>query len=554
MRARTNFPLAPILLVLATAFVSRTSPGQPVASQDQQSPGLCKISGVVKNRLTGQPIERALIDGGMDAALTDNEGRFELHLQCGGYSQLQVRRPGYSNRQGAGMRSVRVEPDAPELTINLTPMATITGHVSVSNGGDPGDLYFRAYKAEYWNGHLRWSFAGQAKTDSNGTFRMYELDSDSKYLLCSQQTEERIGVPSTARVRYGYPTACYPSEISADRENLLRLGPGEQAEAEISITRQPIYRASISVSSPQGQHQGLTLYSQNGASVNAALRWKEQDQSWEAWLPNGTYEAEVHSWGPSPAYGRVDFKVADTAVSGLKMAVMPLAPVEVVIHKLFTAKSNEQPADETNPGLQLDLIPVEQRLQGSGGGVGLRHSEGDEPGHFEAEGVTPGRYWVQAFYFFGGYVSAISSGATDLMREPLVIGPGNSVAPIDVTVRNDGGTIECTLNNTSMPVAQDMSPTSKFFQNGPVVYAISTGPRLSRLPRGVFSPDGKARIEDLAPGLYRVVALSGFQDLDTVDPAELAGLMGQGKVVRVDAETSTSVRVDFVKPDEESNP
>lgn len=455
------------------------------------------------------------------------------------------------------MHAVHVEPDAPEITLNLAPRATITGHVSVSNGGDPSDLYFQAYKAGYWNGHPSWNFAGQAKTDSDGTFRMYELDSPAKYLLCSRQTEEHIGVPSTANVRYGYPTTCYPSSRGTDSDRLLQLGPGQQAEIEISLTRQPFYRVLIAASSPQGQRQGVTLYSHTGTNVNASIRWKDEDQSWEAWLPNGTYSAESHSWGVSPGYGRVDFNVADTTVSGLRMAVLPLAPVEVVVHKLFTAKVNEQPTveAEANPGLELQLIPVEPKLQGTGGGVGLRHSEGAEPGHFEAERVTPGRYWVQAFYFLGGYVSALGSGATDLTREPLVIGPGNSVPPIEVTVRNDAGTIDCTLNNISRTDAQNSDFISGFVPNGPVVYAIPTVPRFSRLPRGSFGVNGLARIENLAPGFYRVVALSKFRDLDAADSTELSNLMAQGKTVRVEARTNTSVHVDFAKSDdEEPNP
>ena len=530
---------------------------------------MCKISGLVKNSLTGQPIERALIDGQVDAALTDNEGHFELRLQCGGYSQLQARRPGYSNPQGVYIHPIQVEPDAPEVTIELTPRATIAGHISVSNGGDASDLHFQAYKAGYWYGHLRWSFAGQANTDSNGIFKMYELDSPAKYLLCSQQSQERFGVPSTTNITYGYPTTCYPPAMGADSDGLLRLAPGQQAELEISVTHQPFYRVSIFESLPQGQRQGISFYNQNGVNVNASLRWKDEDQSWEAWLPNGTYHAESHSWGTSPGYGHVDIKVSDTNVSGLRMNVLPLAPVEVIIHKLFTAKSNEQPTaganlgvqhalmptDDANPGLELELIPVEPRFEGFGGGVGLRHQEGDEPGHFEAEGVTPGRYWVQAFYFSEGYVSALSSGATDLTREPLVIGPGNTVPPIEVTVHNDGGTIECAINNVPNADASTMNPISGFFPNGPLVYAIPAGPRYSRLPRGSFGQGGSARIENLAPGLYRVVALSKFSDLDAADPAELDNLMAHAKTVRVEPGTSTSVRVDFAKPEDgEPNP
>ncbi len=552
MPVRTKSPLAPAFFLLMAAMLASSAPAQQRIFPTQQSSELCKISGVVKDSQTNQPIERALVDGSLDATLTDNEGRFELHLPCGGYTQLQVRRPGYSSAQGADAYPVQVEPDAPEITLKLTPMAIITGHVSVSNGGDPSDLYIRAFKSEYRNGHLQWNFAGQAKTDSNGTFRMYALDSPAKYLLCSQQSQEQSGVAPTANVTSGYPTTCYPSAMGAGSDGLLSLARGQSADVEISITRQPFYRVFIAMNAPQGQRQGISVHSYNGPNVNASLRWREEEQSYEAWLPSGTYYAESRSWNGSPSYGRVDFKVADTTVSGVRLSVLPLAPVEVLIHRLFTAKRNEQQRNEADPGLQLELIPVERNLEGFGGGVGLRHSEEEAPGHFEAEGIVPGRYWIHVSWVQGGYISAISSGSTDLTREPLVIGPGNTVQPIEVTVRNDGGTIYCTVNNPPNADGRNAGPVSGKFFNGPTVYVIPTGLRLSGFPQAqIWGPNGNAQFENLAPGVYRVVALSRFKDLNTADPSELANLMAQGKSVTVEAGATTSVRVDFANPDAE---
>ena len=128
---------------------------------------------------------------------------------------------------------------------------------------------------------------------------MFELDSPAKYLLCSQQTPEHYGVPSTGNITYGYPSTCYPSAMAADSDGgLLRLARGQQAEIDISITRHRFHRVSISESSPEGQRQGLSFYNLNGANVNGSVRWNDEGRSWEAWLPNGTYYAESHSWAP----------------------------------------------------------------------------------------------------------------------------------------------------------------------------------------------------------------------------------------------------------------
>ena len=61
----------------------------------------------------------------------------------------------------------------------------------------------------------------------------------------------------------------------------------------------------------------------------------------------------------------MDFKVADATVSGLRMTALPLAPVEVVIHKLFTAKTNEQPDRRgQSRAFNLQLMPVERKPGG----------------------------------------------------------------------------------------------------------------------------------------------------------------------------------------------
>ena len=63
---------------------------------------------------------------------------------------------------------------------------------------------------------------------------------------------------------------------------------------------------------------------------------------------------------------------------------------------------------------------------------------------FEIDNVGPGRYWVEPSPF-EGYVSSITSGGVDLARDPLVVGAGSTSAPIEVTLRNDSGTISAQL-------------------------------------------------------------------------------------------------------------
>ena len=71
-----------------------------VIGRAQDAPATYPVRGVVLNSLTKRPIARALVDGLSDAALTDNDGRFEINL-TEGITNVSVRRPGYNATTGA---------------------------------------------------------------------------------------------------------------------------------------------------------------------------------------------------------------------------------------------------------------------------------------------------------------------------------------------------------------------------------------------------------------------------------------------------------------------
>jgi hypothetical protein len=193
--------------------------------------------------------------------------------------------------------------------------------------------------------------------------------------------------------------------------------------------------------------------------------------------------------------------------------------------------------------VNLMLIPADGTANGRGGQP-LRHPPGADSSHYELTNVTPGRYWVQASYFLGGYISSMTSGGVDLTREPLVVGPGSTAEPIQITVRNDVGEIDCTVNSS------DGWPASDYVANlmrSPMVFAIPAGPRGTILPQAGFSPGRAAQIMNLAPGTYRVIALESFQDLNNMDAQELAKLADQGKTVTVAPGGTVNVQVDLIK-------
>jgi hypothetical protein len=533
-----------VLIVAAMACTLGLAPPHCAA---QTETAFDTVSGVVKDSLTGQPIERALVDAQNDAVLTDSEGRFELRLEEG-VGSIQVRRPGYVVNRGASMRTFRVSENMKPLTFYLVPTASITGRVTVTNDGDADNVTFTAYRRRVMNGQERWMQAGAATTNGEGVFRIFELDAPGAYLLCSRAAEERLG--RRGKAVFGYPSVCYPASPGDGAANVLNLGVGQQADVDIPIARQPFYQVNmIEQNSPQGQGMQIQIHDQSGMPIDFPVRWNQDRQTAEAQLPNGNYFAEARGWGNSILYARADFKVYNGPVSGVNLTLLPLTPVVVVIRKEFTASPDpaamveSRVMNDVSSGLNLQLIPMDS--MDGGGGQALRHSPGADANHFEMINVIPGRYWVQASYFFGGYVSAISSGGVDLTKDPLVVGPGSTTEPIEITLRNDTGEIDFTLN--APPAANQNAGEEASELSGAAVYAIPTGTRGVNLPRTGGFPGSLGRLPNLAPGAYRVVALDTFQNLDAMDALELAKLADRGKSVSVVAGGTVNVQLDVIK-------
>ena len=148
------------------------------------------------NAVSGQPVARALVSLDEDhAMLTGSDGEFSFDNVAAGEYYVSVQKPGYSGFGGiAGMgvmtirysmggrrvqsappRRIQVGPDMPALTFAITPLAMITGHITLSTA-DPADgIQVQVYGRQSRNGHARWSMEGQTRTRSDGSFRIPNL-------------------------------------------------------------------------------------------------------------------------------------------------------------------------------------------------------------------------------------------------------------------------------------------------------------------------------------------------------------------------------------------
>lgn len=515
------------------------------------------VDGVVLDRLTHQPIARVLVGGQNDAVLTDNEGRFELHLPLGVVS-INARRPGYLGYEnGMTQTVIEVREETPAVTLYLTPSATILGHIALSSGDATDGLRVQLYQKYIEEGCATWRQTGAVAAGSDGAFRFPALDAPGSYVLCGSALPDFPILPDQKTPITGYPALCYPggTDLRTAMAAPFRLSPGQQAQVEISLSRELYYPVSIAVGGgvPEGSPAPFpSIFDRNGNPAALNLHLDQRTGTAAALLPNGSYYAEVRTWGTTPSYGRTDFTVAGAPLAGITVVRSPLPPLIVEVRTEFTATPQQQErritiANGNGPRISINLRATDRPLEGEMG-TNLRTPPGSTDNDlYEMDPPAPGSYWVQARgYGPDVYVNSLTSGNADLLSEPLVIGPGSSTPPIQVTLRNDVGFLICQpkTQSTAAPNAGAEFQTlavhaiPQFVSDRPIYQTIapfSTGSQMIGT--------GNSRLS-LPPGNYLVLAFDHVHDVDVDDKEELSRLAAQGQTVTIAPGATTQLQVE----------
>jgi hypothetical protein len=180
--------------------------------------------------------------------------------------------------------------------------------------------------------------------------------------------------------------------------------------------------------------------------------------------------------------------------------------------------------------LNVSLIPLEEF--GSTPGAFLRSPKGpDDDSPLVIENVQPGRYRVVVNTTIG-FASSITSGGTNLLRQPLFVGEGGSPAPIEITVRDDGAEVEGTIERTPARGGDKTGFRSPGAQGS--VYFVPTDDSTGQFRVAWLSPDGTFQLHQLPPGVYQILAFDRQQpDLEYASVEAMARYEPKSQVIRV---------------------
>ena len=555
-RAPAHLPrLAWIVLSLGLAAgyfatdLAQAQDAQTDPQSDSQTAGdNDALQGTVLNSVTHEPVSRALVASPDNrfATMTDDQGHFEFKFPrandpANRPSALMARKPGYLTDIALDMQLL---PSVKEVTLSLAPEGLIIGHVSLPSSEAADKVQVQLYRRQVEEGRAHWVPGEQTVTRSTGDFRFAELPGGTYKLMTLEQID-RDHAPAASSAAseeaqmYGYPPIYFPSAKTFAGGETITLSAGQIFQADLAVTRQPYFPVKISVSNAApNAGMGVDVSSAGSHGPGYSLGYNPQTHVIEGALPQGTYLVEGFGFGSLRTIGESSLTVHNASLSVSSMTLVATQSISVNVKEEF--ETPEQVNDEngasvarlssatTGPRsyLNLRLEPVDDFIPH--GGNAMRPPANSKGESLVLEGVAHGRYWVHVDSS-RGYASSVSSGGVDLLTEPLVVG-GGSVAPIDVTMRDDTAEVDGTIEGAEGSASPSSGPRPPFAH----VYCVPLPDSPGRFSEVAASPDGTFTFLNVPPGVYRVLAFKRPQpSLEFRNPEAIRTYESSGPVIHL---------------------
>ncbi len=542
------------------------------------------IHGTVLNRLTHEPISRALVYSADQqyATLTDDRGHFEFKFPPQGpepqqnlpaaadfylvrkprfsrnYSpaEFQARKPGFLPSENRPT-DLRAAPSQSEITIYLDPESLIIGHVNIP--GSEGDLrvLLELYRREVREGQEHWVPAGTFRTWADGEFRFSNLASGTYKLLTHEQLDWDTFTAAPGRQHFGFPPVFYPGVTDFSAASPIQLAAGATFQANFSPTGREYYAVKFPVGSAVvGQWVNIRVYPLGHPGPGYSLGYSPAEQLIQGTLPDGNYTLQASAQSEPGSTGILNFSVRGAPLDGPAVNLIPNASLTVNVREEFSSRRSgfdegpENPAHGTlssdslrRVNVQVSLTPIEEFDSSEGGRS--QPLEDLREHSLVIHNVRPGRYRLHVDSGVG-FAASVLSGGTDLLRQPLIVSMGGSNSPIELILRDDGakvtGTIEDATKANRKPDQSDDSRPQYF------VYFVPVGGSTGQFRQTISGPDGAFTQEQLPPGTYRVLAFDRAQDyLAYASEEALRKFESQAQLIHVTAAQKEHLRLKILQ-------
>jgi len=499
------------------------------------SDGQLSLSGMVVNAVTGAPVPYARValapTGG--ETQTDATGAFQFsHLESGPYL-IAARKQGFvSSEMG---ETLELTESRDKYVLKLTPFSAIKGRV-VDGSGDPVEhATVLALESKVEGGRRGNHMVKAVETDDRGQYRIAGLGAGS-YLIQVSPPAFRNGYygkddPQSAD-RESFAPVFFGGSKDPDQATKIAVTAGAEMRADVRLEMQPGhtvrgriegFRAHVApvLQLSSGEHDpGFNASAVEYSTGRFAIRG----------VPNGSYRLRIYQNGEGEQvlFGERNIDVAGRDVEDVAVA-LAVAPT---LHG--TLRTEGADVQESRFGV---VLAPQDPLLAMDESRGARTSGEVKDGHFEIDGVIPGKYWIFLVSEFSeGYIASARAGEVDLLAsQELLVGHGGA-PEIEVVQRKDYGTVTGTL-----------SPETASLTDALLLLA----PEGCNRPAQVTLPNlGAFTFSHVPPGKYR---LHAWKNVDNVEYGSREVVCALGRDgIPVEVAPGAEVKVDLPKLTEES--
>jgi hypothetical protein len=503
---------------------------------------LIKISGVVINAVTGEPLPRALvtIESEQLAALTGADGRFEFSRVRDPQAIPSAEKPGFLNDEQAQPENVRygigsrIVQKGETFTIPLTPAGILTGRVLDSNGEPMEGVAVTPIASIVTNGRRSIQPRTAVTTRKDGVFRIDSLPPGSYFLKVvprsASMNHDKRGVPSLeAPPGADYPPVIfYPGVTDFSVAAALDIRPGATVQADFTLAMVPAFRISGRITG-RGNEQNISLFLIHSSGQKLELE-NHFDAKSGAFafinVPAGEYRlvAECGGCGGGTLYGETPVIVSSRDVK-VNLAVKELGTLQVKIREDWPAASGAQGATI----LHVRVTPLQPlgeaislRLTSLAGGAFVLHNN---------LYIPPGTYRVEFIPEAPLHFASATYGGQNLLCEDLTVLADSAYQQLQIVVRHEGATLSGTVQPEVKPAGAVL-----LVPRSPALQA-----RVARIDK-----DNRYQLEGVAPGDYDLFAFDQIDNLEYHDPSFLRAYEDRARHVSLHANQTESVPLDLI--------
>jgi len=519
LRAR-RLPIAFAVWALSSG---RSAPAQQAAADRFD------LHGRVVNSATGEPVAGALVEICCNsfAQFSRSDGTFTFSDQPRGTLTIRVTKPGYFSdtdlgRHGATADATVTLPSDAAFVARLTPEGILYGELKDESGEPLQGFQVIAGHRQARGTAGEFAQVASTTSDDEGAFRIAELKPGRYYLRFAPMTAGGVPFrsPDGPQPKRGYLSRFYPGASGVASATAIDVRPGVQIHMTQVMPLQRIYDVTGIVRGASSGNLGFTLTGADGEPVETTSRFDPGTGRFQLQgVPAGAYSLRASGTMRGAAEEALGFSPdvpvsVKGDVSGVVLTLLPASSLGARVR-------DEGPAAAVEHTVLIQLLGKSIAPYGQTLRVSSADSLSARP---RLESIGPGRYVVKAYVDTQkAYVASMRCGIVDLLREDLVIGAGEALPDIEVTLRTDGARLNITVVGG---------------QAGLVIYA-ADAPRASMAVHL-----GGTTTFSLAPGSYRLLMLddSNFGDVD--DPSVLALALAHGTELTLHPGENRSISLD----------